>query len=132
MCLICGIRTVIEVGLFILPRVKVLVCAQVPEISTVYWTPAKSGLEIFHLRDGKKFCAFGLQMYEERSRVINFSHKRAWSLWRERRLVQAVQGTNRETAMGTGCNGGTGVPGVPAYRLQWIYRYASLKDGDTF
>ena len=67
----------IEMGLFILPCVKELVCAEVPEISTTYWTPAKSGVEIFCRRDGKTFCAFGLEMYEERSRVINFSLKRA-------------------------------------------------------
>jgi len=73
---------VIEVGLFILPSVKELVSAEVPEISTMYWTPAKSGLEIFCCRGG----AFGLEMNAERSRVIHFSVKRAWRLWRERRF----------------------------------------------
>jgi hypothetical protein len=101
-------------GLFILPCFKELVCAEVSEISTMYWTPAKSGLEIFCRHDGKTFCAFGLEMYEERSRVTNCSHKRAWRMLRERRLVQAVQGTNRGRAMGTEC---TGVPRADMRRL---------------
>ena len=68
-------------GLFILPGVKGSVCAEVPEISTMYWTPAKSGLEIFCRRDGKTSCVFGLEMYEERSRVINFRNNRACRMW---------------------------------------------------
>ena len=118
MCLICGIRTVIEVGLFILPCVKELVCAEVAEISTMYWTSAKSGVEIFCRRDGQTFCVFGLQMYEERNRVINFGHKRVWRMWRERSLFR-LQGTYRDRAMGTGV---PGVPDVPAYRVYRMYR----------
>jgi len=68
---------VIEVGLFILPCAKELVCAEVPEIWTIHWTLAKSGLEIFCRRDSKAFCAFGLEMYEERRGVINSIHSRA-------------------------------------------------------
>ena len=73
----------------------------------MYWTPAKSGLEIFCRRGGKTFGAFGLEMNEERSRVIHFSVKRGWRLWRVRRLVKAAQGTNRDSAV---CTGLTGVP----------------------
>jgi hypothetical protein len=77
MCLNCGIPTVIEVGLFILPCAKELVCAEEREMSTMHWTLAKSGLEIFCHRDRKTFCAFGLKMYKERSLVINIVHYRA-------------------------------------------------------
>jgi hypothetical protein len=104
---------VIEVGLFILPCVKELVCTEVPEISTMYWTPAKSGVKIFCRRDGKTFCVFGLDTYEERSRVINFGHKRAWRKWLQRSLFRLCK---ERTAIRRW------VPDVPAYRLYQVYR----------
>ena len=32
--------------------------------------------------------------------MIHFGHKGVWTLGRERTLVEAVQGTNRDTAVG--------------------------------